>query len=198
VSAPVVKKRLSRPARLLRFIGAILDPRAYVHMLRIANYYNHTHVIPRRRIAFGRDVAVSPDASFANPERIAIGDRVAIGSRCHLWAGPSHGRIVVGDDCLFGPEVMITAANYRFDDGSPVTRQPMDEADVVIGRDVWLGARVVVLPGVTIGDGAIIGAAAVVTKSVPAGAIAVGQPARVVGRRAPVYPGAPDDAGAVP
>ena len=42
---------------------------------------------------------------------------------------------MIGDDCLFGPEVLITAANYRLNDGGPVTRQPMDEADVVLGRD---------------------------------------------------------------
>ena len=95
---------------------------------------------------------------------------------------------MIGDDCLFGPEVMITAADYRFNDGSPVTRQKMDEGDIIIGRDVWLGARVVILSGVAIGNGAIVGAGAVVTKSVNAGAIVVGQPARVVGHRAPVFP----------
>jgi len=185
----VAKKRLSYRQRVLRGALSALDPRAYLHLVRMANYYNCTHVIPRRKIRCGAGASISPDVSFANPERIEIGKNVGIGSRCHLWAGPSHGRIVIGDDCLFGPEVMVTAANYRFNDGSPVTRQLMDEKDVIIGRDVWLGARAVVLPGVTIGDGAIIGAAAVVTRSAPAGAIVVGQPAKVVGQRAAVFPG---------
>ena len=61
--------------------------------------------------------------------------------------------------------------------------QPKLERDVVVGDDVWLGARVMVVPGVEIGDGCIIGASSVVTRSVPAGSIAVGNPARVVGRR---------------
>lgn len=82
-----------------------------------------------------------------------------------------------------GPSVLVTAANYRFNDGQPVTSQAMDEADVVIGDDVWLGARVMVMPGVTIGDGAIIAAGAVVTKDIPAFAIAAGVPAKVVGER---------------
>lgn len=84
---------------------------------------------------------------------------------------------------LFGPEVLITAANYRFNDGSPVTEQLMDEADVTIGRDAWLGARVIVLPGVTIGEGAVIAAGSVVRKDVPSFAIAAGVPAKVVGER---------------
>jgi acetyltransferase-like isoleucine patch superfamily enzyme len=54
---------------------------------------------------------------------------------------------------------------------------------VVIGDDVWLGARVMVVAGVEIGDGCIIGASSVVTRSIPAGSIAVGNPARIVGQR---------------
>ena len=154
----------------------------------MVNYYNYIHVIPRRIMKCGPGAVISPDASFANPERIEIGKNVAIGSRCHIWAGPSSGKIIIGDDCLLGPEVMITAAGYRFNDGSPVTRQLMDEQDVVLGADVWLGARAIVLPGVQIGDGAIVGAGAVVTKTVAPGAIVVGQPAKPVGRRASVYP----------
>ncbi|MGO9609450.1 MAG: acyltransferase [Verrucomicrobiia bacterium] len=188
INKPAVKERLTYRARALRGFLAAIDPRAYLHLLRMVNYYNYTHVKPRRRIKCGSGAAISPDVSFANPERIEIGQNVSIGSRCHLWAGPASGRIVIGDDCLFGPEVMITAAEYRFNDGTPVTRQKMDEGDIIIGKDVWLGARVVILSGVAIGNGAIVGAGAVVTKSVNAGAIVVGQPARVVGHRAPVFP----------
>lgn len=184
------KNRLSYRLRVVRGVLSALDPRVYLHLIRMANYYNYTHVAPLRKIVCGPGASISPDVSFANPERIVIGKNVTIGSRSHIWAGPSKGRIVIGDDCLFGPEVMLTAANYRFNDGSPVTRQKMNESDIVLGRDVWLGARVVILPGVTLGDGAIVGAAAVVTKSVPAGAIVVGQPARIIGQRALVFPGA--------
>ena len=177
------KKSLSKPAKLLRLLGSMLDPRAYAHAIKIINFYNYSHVQPMRAISLGSDPAISPDASFTNPERISIGDRVRIGSRCSLWAGPRDGRIVLGDDVLFGPEVFLTAANYRFNEGSPVTKQAMDEGDVVIGNDVWLGARVMVLPGVTIGDYAVVGAGSIVTKNIPRGAIAVGAPARIVGKR---------------
>ncbi|MET1414852.1 acyltransferase [Roseibium sp. HPY-6] len=177
------KKQPGKLSRLLRLVVSSLDPRAYIHLFRMINYYNYSHVVPRRKLTLGPGAAISPDSVFSNPERITAGRNLRLGSRCHLWAGPAKGRIVMGDDVLLGPEVMVTAANYRFNDGQPVTQQHMDEADVVIGNDVWLGTRVVVLPGVTINEGAIVGAGAVVTKSIPAFAIATGVPAKVVGTR---------------
>lgn len=177
------KDRPSRLNRALRLLASSLDPRAYLHAIRLVNYYNYSHVTPRRQLRPGPGARISPNAIFSNPERITIGARLNLGARCTLWAGPGVGKIVIGDDVLFGPEVMVTAANYRFNDGSPVTEQAMDEGDVIIGNDVWLGTRAIVLPGSRIGDGAIIGAGALVRGTIPAGAIAVGQPARVVGQR---------------
>lgn len=180
---PVHKRSLSRPRRALRALLATLDPRSWAHGLKLLNYYNYSHVIPRRSMTIGPNAAISPNAIFSNPERIVIGRGLTLGARCHLWAGPSRGRIVIGDDVLFGPEVMVTAASYRFNDGQPVTAQTMDEADVIIGNDVWLATRVIILPGAVIGDGAVIGAGTVVRGEIPAFAIAVGTPARVVGYR---------------
>ena len=152
----VRKNQLSKASKALRLIASFLDPRIYLHGIKMLNYWNYSHVQPLRRVTKGRDLAISPDAVFADPDRITIGDRVRIGSRCHIWAGPSTGRIVIGDDVLFGPEVMVTAATYRYNDGTPVTKQLMDEADIIIGRDVWIGVRAVILPGTRIGDGAVI------------------------------------------
>ena len=179
------KRSLGIVGRLMRLIGSTLDPRAWLHVFKLVNYYNYSHVTPRRKMRVGRNPAISPNAVFSNPERIIIGDRVKIGARCHIWAGHATGQVHIGDDCLFGPEVMITAASYRYNDGAPVTDQLMDEADVVIGRDVWLATRAIVLPGATIGDGAVIAAGAIVKDEIPAFAIAAGQPARVVGQRTP-------------
>ncbi len=183
MAEPVRKKTLGKGRRLLRLVASALDPRAWAHAVKLVNYYNYSHVAPLRKIALGPGAAISPNASFANPERISAGRGLRLGARATLWAGPGRGRIVIGDDVLFGPDVLVTAAGYRFNDGHPVTAQAMDEADVVIGSDVWLAARVVVLPGVTIGDGAVIGAGAVVSRDIPAMAIAAGIPARVVGQR---------------
>ncbi len=180
---PVAKKRLSRSQRLMRLVGGALDPRAWFHLVRMVNYWNYSHVTPRRKLTLGPGAQISPDAVFANPERIAAGRGLRLGSRCHLWAGPGHGRIAIGDDALFGPDVLVTAAGYRFNDGHPVTDQAMDEADVVLGNDVWIGAKCVILPGARIGDGAIVGAGSVVRGEIPAMSVAVGVPARVVATR---------------
>ena len=181
--SPARKKALSRPQRFLRLLASVLDPRAYAHALKIVNYYNYAHVAPLRKIKKGRGANISPNAVFSNPERIDIGDRIRLGARCHLWAGPSRGKITIGDDVLFGPDVLVTAASYRYNDGSPVTEQAMDEADIVIGNDVWLGAGAIVLPGARIGDGCVIGAGAVVRGELPPMSVAVGAPARVVAKR---------------
>ncbi len=169
--------------RVLRLLASTLDPRAWLHLFKIINYYNYSHVTPLRQVRFGGPGNVSPDAVFQNAARIEIGKRVRIGSRCHLWAGPSHGRIILGDDVLFGPDVLLTAASYRHDLGSPVTDQPMAEADIVIGNDVWLATRVIVLPGTRIGDGSIIAAGAVVKGEFPPMSIIAGSPARIVSQR---------------
>ncbi|EPX77527.1 acyltransferase [Litoreibacter arenae] len=177
------KKTLTPRVRISRFLLSILDPRAYLHGLRLLNHYNQTHVIPRRAVSFGPNAAVSPTCQFANPERITLGARAHIGAGCCIWAGPKLGRIEAGDDLLLGPNVMLTAANYRFRDGAPVSAQAMDEASIRIGNDVWIGAGATILPGARIGDGAVIAAGAVVTGSIEAGEIFAGIPARKVGQR---------------
>lgn len=170
-------------AKLWTFLASILDPRAWMQVLRLVHYYNYTHAAERRRIAMGRGVRFSPNVSIRNGERISIGDGAHIGERCSLWAGDSSGRIEIRDHALFGPEVYITASNYEIEPGRFVMDQPKVERDVRIGRGVWLGARVIVVAGVEIGDGAIVGAGSVVTKDIPPDTIAVGVPARVIGKR---------------
>jgi acetyltransferase-like isoleucine patch superfamily enzyme len=175
-----MRRRLAGTRRLVR---SVLDPRPWLHVLRLVHYYNYAHVSQVRRARIGPGVAMAPNVSLRAGERVEIGARSHLGERCALWAGDSSGRIVLGEDALLGPDVYITASNYRTRAGEVIMGQPREEADVRIGRDVWLGARAIVLPGVTIGDGCVVGAGSVVTRSLPPGAIAVGAPARIVGER---------------
>ncbi|MEP3347006.1 MAG: acyltransferase [Litoreibacter sp.] len=166
--------------RVLRFFLSIIDPRAYLHAFRLLNHYNQTHVIPRRALEIGANSAISPTSQFANPSRIQIGERAHIGAGCFLWAGPKSGHIEVGDDLLLGPNVMITAANYRFRDGAPVTKQAMSESSVRIGNNVWIGTGAIVLPGSNIASHAVIAAGSVVRGHVGTGEVFAGVPARNV------------------
>lgn len=169
--------------RLKRAVGSFLDPGVLLHPFRLMHYYGYTHVAPRRLLTLGRDVRIAPNVSFANAERIALGDQVQIGARCSLWAGKSTSWIKVGDRTTFGPEVFATAADYGLAADKRITDQEMIERDIIIGADCWIGTRAILTAGITIGDGAVIGAGSVVTRDVPAGAIAVGVPAKVVKMR---------------
>lgn len=170
-------------ARAIRLLRSVLDPRPWLHIFRLVHYYNYSHVEPLRRVRLGPGALLAPNVSLRNGERIEIGAHARIGTRCSLWAGDQHGRVVIGDHALLGPEVYVTASNYEMAPGVPVMDQAKRERDVSIGSGVWLGTRVVVLPGVEIGDGCVVGAGAVVTASLPANSIAVGVPAKVVGNR---------------
>lgn len=161
----------------------MIDPRAYLHVLRILHFYHYSHLTPRRQLKLGAKVTMAPNVSFRNGGRIEIGAHSHIGERSCLWAGEVTGRIVIGEYALFGPEVFLTASDYGMDPGMPVMLQPRRERDVFIGRDVWLGARVMVVAGVTVGDGSVVGAGSVVTRSLPPNSIAAGVPARVLKMR---------------
>src|SRR6188768_2319190 len=102
------RPRQSTAGSLLR---RVLDVRTWLHLVKVANYYAYAHVGPRRRLAAGPGLRLAPNASLRNGERIELGRDVHIGERCGLWAGDSHGRIVLGDNVLLGPEVFITASN---------------------------------------------------------------------------------------
>jgi len=95
----------------------------------------------------------------------------------------AHERVEFLGNCMIGPYCFFTDGDHGHSLGQSVARQPMETAPVKIGKDVWIGAHVCVLKGVTIGDGAIIGAGAIVTRDVAPNAKVVGIPARQIGER---------------
>lgn len=94
-----------------------------------------------------------------------------------------HERLEVGRDCMIGPYCYLTDANHGTVADRSVKAQPMSTAPLILEDEVWLGARVVVLAGVRIGQGAVVGAGSVVTADVPPGVVAAGVPARVLRSR---------------
>ena len=106
-------------------------------------------------------------------KNITIGKNVFINSCCKFQ---DQGGITIGDGCLIGHNVIITTLNHVEE---PSQRQSILPKSVTIGKNVWIGANVTIIPGVTIGDNAIIGAGSVVVKDIPANTVAVGNPCKV-------------------
>jgi maltose O-acetyltransferase len=108
-------------------------------------------------------------------KQVSIGDGSFVNVGCWFEGA---GRIEIGRNVFLGPQVMILTSIHEIDDGE-VTRMPVS-SQVRIGDRCWLGARAMIMPGVTIGEGTVIGAGAVVTKDCEPGAVYVGVPARRV------------------
>lgn len=116
------------------------------------------------------------------PIYVDYGEHLTIGARTFVNFGLvalDVAAIRVGDDCQLGPNVQLLTA-YHPTEPEPRRAKLEAAAPIAIGDNVWLGGGAIVLPGVTIGDDSVIGAGAVVTEDVPAGVVAVGNPARVI------------------
>ena len=126
----------------------------------------------------GRNVNVEKGAHFT-PE-LSIGNNSGIGIKCELY-----GKITIGNDVLMGPEVIIYTQNHctRDKNKSIISQGYDDMKPVSIGNDVWIGRRVMIMPGCKIGNGCVIAAGAVVTKNMPDYTIVGGVPARVLKKR---------------
>lgn len=95
------------------------------------------------------------------------------------FTGVDDGEIFVGDGTMFGPNVTVATAGHPID---PDLREKGYQYNITvkIGKNCWIGAGAVILPGITIGDNSVIGAGSVVTKDIPENSVAVGNPARVI------------------
>jgi acetyltransferase-like isoleucine patch superfamily enzyme len=153
----------------------------------------------RKKLRFGEGLVLEGDLDLTHPERIRIGSRVKLGKETVLGAWPeseltigddtyigrwtiilAYESVKIGNDCMIAPGCHITDVNHGIASGELIRKQKYTSKPVRIGNDVWVGAGSSILPGVTIGDGAVIGARSVVTKDVAPNAIVVGVPAKVI------------------
>jgi carbonic anhydrase/acetyltransferase-like protein (isoleucine patch superfamily) len=184
---PIVwRSRLMRPYNAHRFgafgAGSIVHKPTWVY---------NAHLM-----AIGAHVLVLTGASLSvegSPERdgpvLSIGDRVGI--RPAVTISASEG-VTIEDDVIIGSFSSIVDSDHTFDLGRPnVMHNPSRTAPIQIGRGTWLAERVAVLKGVTIGRCCMVGANSVVREDLPDYSIAVGVPARVVGKVAGVDADAP-------
>ena len=158
-------------------------------------------------VTFGTDCFVAPQAVLlAEPGRdIIVGDGSQIAADCVIHGPVRLGRNVslnhhvtleggaagvhIGDGSRIAAYCTFYAFNHGVHADRPVREQPVTSKGIHIGKDVWVGARVGIVDGVTLGDHAVVGMGAVVTKDVPPWTIVAGNPARPIGRR----PGAPPE-----
>jgi acetyltransferase-like isoleucine patch superfamily enzyme len=195
----VARARAKGPRNLLRILVQVAWARASsaarVGWLRASG------------VRVGRGVGVwGPIRVHGDPRRVTIADGCSLHRGVTLWThdyGSGHGRIVlgaratllanvtinsyasveIGDDAALGDGCYVQDNDHGTEPGTPIMRQPSWGVPIRIGRDVWLGARCIVLKGVAIGDGSVVGAGSVVARSLPEGIVAVGVPARPVKRR---------------
>lgn len=126
----------------------------------------------------GRNVNIEKGATFATA--VTLGDNSGIGVNSLISS-----EVQIGKNVMMGPECMMFTQNHAFQDLSiPMCQQGFSKRrQIIIEDDVWIGARVTILPGVKIGKGSIIGAGSVVTRDVLDYTIIAGNPAREIGKR---------------
>lgn len=175
--ARLIRDRLVLERVAARHEGCRIDPRALIRVGRCCRLQLG------RNVVIGAFTVLSVEADrHASKDDVAvleIGDNTYIGESNNLRAA---GGIRIGAHCLISQGVSIISTNHSIGRGVPITEQPSrnDRKGVVLEDDVWLGTNSTILPGVTIGKGAIVAAGSVVTTSVDAYAIVAGAPARLL------------------
>lgn len=148
------------------------------------NYFAFQYI---EDIEIGENVYIGPfnvfyitnyNKSIRN-SKLKIGKNTYIGEQNNIRA--SGGFISIGENCLISQQVSIIVANHKTDKNSLIKSQEWEsKGDIKIGDDVWIGCSAQILPGVTIGNGAIVASGSLVNKDVPPNAIVAGVPAKII------------------
>lgn len=128
----------------------------------------------------GTDANIERRVFFGSGRAISLGDHSGLGVNAKLSPG-----VTIGDDVLMGEDVVFLTRNHLFADSKMLIRYQgyLSPEEIVVGDDVWIGTRCILLPGVNVGTGAVIGAGSVVTKSVDPYSVVAGNPAGLIGHR---------------
>ena len=163
----------------------------YKLVLKIKSVFHKIFWMPIIKGAFGKcgkKVTVPSGCSFSGIRNVEVGNNVAFGIGFRTLT--ARAKLIIGDDVMFGPNVVIVTGDHRIDiPGRTMIsvrddeKLPENDSDVVIENDVWIGANATILKGVTIHSGSVVSAGAVVTKDVPPFTIVGGVPAKVIKKR---------------
>lgn len=134
-----------------------------------------SYLLKKSGLNIGRNINIRPNSTLI--KNFSIGDNSGVGDNCYMQG---FGNISIGNNVMMGPEVKIYTTNHETKRDKLMINQGNVTKNVMIKNDVWIGTRAIILPGVTVGEGAVIGAGAIVTKDVPDYAIVGGNPAKIL------------------
>jgi maltose O-acetyltransferase len=177
-----VSKDLRRRIEAARFYYAIGKQRVNTdwHLRKVKSVGTNPRVLGSPRID-ATDLVIGDEFSVWSAHRLTLitgWGRIRIGDRCFINSGAivfSVCEVTLGDDVALANEVYVMDSDSHGIEGRPVKEEP-----VRIGSGTWVGARAIILPGVTIGRRCVIAAGAVVSKDIPDDTLVGGNPARVI------------------
>lgn len=145
---------------------------SYAQLKKKVMKYIYTRTVKRQAMRYGKNLTVNYKSSVTS--NTVLGDNVNFNG----FRIEGNGNVTIGNNFHSGRDCLIIAQNHNYEGEAIPYDSTYIKKDVVIGDEVWLGDRVIILGGVTIGDGAIVQAGSVVTKDVPYCAIVGAHPAK--------------------
>lgn len=168
---------------ILEIASSLFSLVLFKALLSSFGYYLHENVLWRKKIHHKNSYRIHSRTSIRNAQNIYLGENVRITMDCCIWA-EKNSKIIFGDNVLVGPGVKMFCGNHGTElNGIPITFQDRNEADIIIGDDVWIGANSIITSGVIIGSGVVVAAGSVITKNVPENKIVGGVPAKIIKER---------------
>ena len=165
---------LASRARILFYKASGMQIHGHVSLRAIEVRQRARCITLEDGVGLDRGVTLLPASDRA---RIHLGPRTYINRHTMIDAEES---VEIGERTMIGPFCYITDHDHTVGAGVAPADGPLVSAPVRLGARCWIGAHVTILKGVTIGEGTVVGAGSVVTKSLPAGVVAVGNPARIL------------------
>ncbi|TAH09076.1 MAG: acyltransferase [Sphingobacteriia bacterium] len=186
----LVKKVFFKKAGGMVLIGRGVSIR-YAHYLQTGrdfivedfaeiNCKSHRGIIAGDRVTIGKHAIIRPSNAYGGDvgEGLKIGNNSSIGPFAYIGCS---GYIEIGNNVIMGPRVGIFAENHHFNNlNIPIREQGVERSFVKINDDCWIASNVVILAGVTIGEGCVIASGSVVTRDIPAFSVVAGVPAKVI------------------